>query len=426
MRVANQTVSRNYLKHLETNYSNVYKSQNKIDSTHQYEYGSENPINAAGELRVRKAIANLENYQYNLRTADSIYSAAESSVTAISEIIQTTYEKCIEAANGTSDEVHTHAPDQLDMIAMNVEAYADEIARLMNLVVADRRIFGGVNNDCKAFAIEDGRVIYNGVDVDTYNDSTLFPNSRESYADIGLGMMLNEEGRVDEQSALALTFNGMDVIGCGKKETSPYIDLDSINDGTTYTFRLNVGSKIEKTVTFTGTATKEDNIKAINDAIAAEFDGNDSIKIYEHGLIVNGLNSEAISITDRTAGTDKLEVENRGAAYSNNIIQSILDAAQIIRTGDGDEIAKYADHIYSLQTKVSLTLAKIGTQTKFIEFNQTRLTNNLTTLQERENDLYGTDFAAESTNLKNYDAIYSATLQMSAMVVPQSIFDFMS
>lgn len=426
MRVANQTVSRNYLKHLETNYSNVYKSQNKIDSTHQYEYGSENPINAAGELRVRKAIANLENYQYNLRTADSIYSAAESSVTAISEIIQTTYEKCIEAANGTSDEVHTHAPDQLDMIAMNVEAYADEIARLMNLVVADRRIFGGVNNDCKAFAIEDGRVIYNGVDVDTYNDSTLFPNSRESYADIGLGMMLNEEGRVDEQSALALTFNGMDVIGCGKKETSPYIDLDSINDGTTYTFQLNVGSKIEKTVTFTGTATKEDNIKAINDAIAAEFDGNDSIKIYEHGLIVNGLNSEAISITDRTAGTDKLGVENRGAAYSNNIIQSILDAAQIIRTGDGDEIAKYADHIFSLQTKVSLTLAKIGTQTKFIEFNQTRLTNNLTTLQERENDLYGTDFAAESTNLKNYDAIYSATLQMSAMVVPQSIFDFMS
>lgn len=426
MRVANQTVSRNYLKHLETNYSNVYKSQNKIDSTHQYEYGSENPINAAGELRVRKAIANLENYQYNLRTADSIYSAAESSVTAISEIIQITYEKCIEAANGTSDEVHTHAPDQLDMIAMNVEAYADEIARLMNLVVADRRIFGGVNNDCKAFAIEDGRVIYNGVDVDTYSDSTLFPNSRESYADIGLGMMLNEDGRVDEQSALALTFNGMDVIGCGKKETSPYIDLDSINDGTTYTFQLNVGSKIEKTVTFTGTATKEDNIKAINDAIAAEFDGNDSIKIYEHGLIVNGLNSEAISITDRTAGTDKLGVENRGAAYSNNIIQSILDAAQIIRTGDGDEIAKYADHIFSLQTKVSLTLAKIGTQTKFIEFNQTRITNNMTTLQERENDLYGTDFAAESTNLKNYDAIYSATLQMSAMVVPQSIFDFMS
>lgn len=426
MRVANQTVSRNYLKHLETNYSNVYKSQNKIDSTHQYEYGSENPINAAGELRVRKAIANLENYQYNLRTADSIYSAAESSVTAISEIIQTTYEKCIEAANGTSDEVHTHAPDQLDMIAMNVEAYADEIARLMNLVVADRRIFGGVNNDCKAFAIEDGRVIYNGVDVDTYSDPTLFPNSRESYADIGLGMMLNEEGRVDEQSALALTFNGMDVIGCGKKETSPYIDLDSINDGTTYTFQLNVGSKIEKTVTFTGTATKEDNIKAINDAIAAEFDGNDSIKIYEHGLIVNGLNSEAISITDRTTGTDKLGVENRGAAYSNNIIQSILDAAQIIRTGDGDEIAKYADHIFSLQTKVSLTLAKIGTQTKFIEFNQTRITNNMTTLQERENDLYGTDFAAESTNLKNYDAIYSATLQMSAMVIPQSIFNFMS
>lgn len=426
MRVANQTVSRNYLKHLETNYSNVYKSQNKIDSTHQYEFGSENPINAAGELRVRKAIANLENYQYNLKTADSIYSAAESSVMAISEIIQTTYEKCIEAANGTSDDVHTHAPDQLEMIAVNVEAYADEIARLMNLTVADRRIFGGINNDCKAFAIEDGRVIYNGVDVDTYNDPTLFPNSRESYADIGLGMMLNEDGRVDEQSAIALTFNGMDVTGCGKKETSPYINLDSIITGNTYTFKLRVGSDIEKDITFTGAATNDDNVDAINKAIADAFDGNESIKILKHGLIVNNLNSDSVNISDRTAGANKLEVENKGDAYSNNIIQSILDAAKIIRTGNGEEIARYADHIYSLQTKVSLTLANIGTQTKFIEFNQTRITNNMTTLQERENDLYGTDFAAESTNLKNYDAIYSATLQMSAMVVPQSIFDFMS
>lgn len=425
MRVANQTVSRNYLKHLEKNYSNVYKSQNKIDSTHQYEFGSENPINAAGELRVRKAIANIENYQYNLRTADSIYSAAESSVMAISEIIQQTYEKCIEAANGTSDEVHTHAPDQLEMIAVNVEAYADEIARLMNLTVADRRIFGGINNDCKAFAIDNGRVIYNGVDVDTYNDPKLFPKSRESYADIGLGMMLNEEGRVDEQSAIALTFNGMDVTGCGKKETSPYIDLDSIIDGVTYTFELNVGSDIKKTISFVGAPTSEVNVDMINEAIKQAFDGNESIKIYPHGLIVNNLNSDNITISDRTAGNDKLGVENRGSAYSNNIIQSILDAAKIIRTGNGEEIAKYADHIYSLQTKVSLTLANIGTQSKFIEFNQTRLTNNMTTLKERENDLYGTDFAAESTNLKNYDAIYSATLQMSAMIVPQSIFDFM-
>lgn len=425
MRVANQTVSRNYLKHLETNYSNVYKSQNKIDSTHQYEFGSENPINAAGELRVRKAIANIENYQYNLRTADSIYSAAESAVTAISEIIQTTYEKCIEAANGTSDEVHTHAPDQLEMIAVNVEAYADEIARLMNLTVADRRIFGGINNDSKAFSIDNGRVIYNGVDVDTYNDPERFPNSRESYADIGLGMMLNDEGRVDEQSAIALTFNGMEVTGCGKKDTSPYINLDSITNGVQYTFRLNVGDDIEKTVTFVGAPTSEVSVDRINTAIAEAFDGNESIKIYEHGLIVNNLNGDSITITDLTPGNDKLGVENKGNAYSNNIIQSIMDAAKIIRTGDGDEIARYADHIYSLQTKVSLTLANIGTQTKFIEFNQTRLTNNLTTLQERENDLYGTDFAAESTNLKNFDAIYSATLQMSAMIVPQSIFDFM-
>lgn len=424
MRVTNQMVSRNYLNHLETNFANKYASENKINSRHQYEYGSENPINAAGEMRVRKAIANINNYQYNLKTAESIYEAAESSVTAISEIIQLTYEKCIEAANGTSIDVHTHAPDQMEMIATNIEAYADEIARLMNLTVADRRIFGGINNDKKAFEIQDGRVIYNGVDVDTYNEPTQFPNSRESYADIGLGMMLNEEGRVDEQSALALTFNGMDVIGCGKEDSTPYINLDSIQAGTTYRFELTIGKDIKKIIEFEGQATDADNADAINKAIADEFDGKEYVKVYAHGLVVNNLNKEGIAVTDKSAG-DKLEVENKGSEYSNNIIQSILDAAKMIREGDGDAIAKYADHIYSLQTQVSLTLAKIGNTTKFIEFNQTRLTNNLQTLYQRETDLYITDVESESTNWKNYEAVYSATLQMSAAVIPQSIFDFM-
>lgn len=424
MRVTNQTVSRNYLKHLERNYANKFSSENKINSHHRYDYASESPVMAATEMRVRKAIANVENYQYNLQTADSIYSAAESAVTAISSIIQETYEKCIEAANGTNIDVHTHEPDQLEMIALNVESYADEISRLMNLTVADRRIFGGINNDVKAFSIENGRVIYNGVDVDTYSDPEQFPMSLESYADIGLGMMLNDKGRVDEQSAIALTFNGMDVIGCGKQATTPFIDFDSIVAGDSYTFELAFSDGTKKDVTFTGAATSDDNMAAIQNAIDAIPELKDKVKIYNSGLLA-GSSGLTLSILDKTTGANKLKVENQGDKFSNNIIQSILDAAKIIKEGDGAEIARYADHIYSLQTKVSMTLAKIGTQTKFIEFNQTRLTNNMETLMGRENDVYNTDFAAESTNWKQYDALYSATLQMSASVIPQSIFDFM-
>lgn len=425
MRVSNQTVKRNYLSNLERNYSNKFNSEKKISAFRQYDEASEMPAQAATAMRVRKAIANLNTYQENLKTADNIYSNAESSVTAISEIIQLTYEKCIEAANGTSADIHTHAPDQLEMIAVNVEAYADEIARLMNLSVADRRIFGGVNNDEKAFSIENGRVIYNGVDVDTYNDPSMFPNSVVSYCDIGLGMTLDKNGRIDEQSALPITFNGMDVIGCGKQSQSFYIDLNAIVEDQEYSFELSVGNQ-KHTISFTGLGTPLGNKDAINNAIKDKL-GNDKVYIMEHGLLVNGL-SENTSIVDKSVG-GKLNIEEKGNTYSNNIIQSILDAAKLIREGNGEEIAKCADHIYSLQTTVSLTLAKIGTQTKFIEFNQTRITNNLENMSQRQNDLEAlvdTSLADEITNRDMLDALYTATLQMSASVLPQSIFNFIS
>ena len=179
------------------------------------------------------------------------------------------------------------------------------------------------------------------------------------------------------------------------------------------------------TVNFTGLGTATGNRDAINDAIKDAV-GNDKISVMEHGLIVNNLNKEQVSVVDKTPDA-KLDISVESNSYSNNIIQSILDAAQMIREGNGKEIAKYADHIYSLQTTVSLSLAKIGTQTKFIEFNQTRITNNLENMGQRQNDLEAlvdTSLAAEITNRDMLDSLYTATLQMSASVIPQSIFNF--
>lgn len=416
----------------------------KINSFRQWQEASEAPAQAAHAMRVRKAMANLNTYKSNLLTAENIYASAESSVMAISEIIQTTYEKCIEAANGTKSDVHTHDPDQMEMIATSVDAYADEIARLMNLEVADRRIFGGINNDSVCFNIQnlgEGAetrkiVTYNGVAVDTYDDPEMFPQSKSSYVDIGLGMFIGDDGRIDEQSAMELTFNGCEVTGCGKKATSAFIETGNqdITNGSSYTFELAIGKK-KIDVSFTGGADKDANIAAINAAIDAALTASPDfgaswagkVKVMEHGLITNTGSNDTVKIADKPgAGDSHLTVENQGTAYSNNIIQSILDAADLIRQGNGQEIARYADHIYSLQTKVSLSLAKIGNTTKFIEFNQNRITNNLESMTKLQDELESTDLEAEATQKTLLESIYSANLQMSSSTIPMSIFNFMS
>lgn len=419
MRVAGSTISRNYVRHLERNLASKYSSENKITSYRQFSRASECPAQAASAMRVRKALANLDTYQTNLKTADTIYSSAESSVMQISELIQSTYEKLIEGANGT------HTEDQMEILAQTVDSYADEMTRLMNLTVADRKIFGGTNNATNAWAITTSvggskTVTYNGVAVNTYSDPTLFPNSETSYCDIGLGMTLQADGTIDPQSALALTFNGAEVLGCGVAANVPSIDFDSIENGTEYTFTLSVGSA-NYDVTFTGGSNDNENLILVNNAIS-EAVGNDSIQIStaSAGIVTSSSGSSIVINTDSDLGID-----NYQSGYSNNVIQNLLDAAQALRDGDGTAIAKFADQVYSLQTTVSLSLAKIGNTEEFIEFNQERLTNNVYSLTERQNDLESTDLASESTNWKVLESIYDATLQMSSSVIPQSIFEFL-
>lgn len=420
MRIATNRATNNYLKRLEYNYAKKYESEMKISTERQFMHASEAPAQAASAMRVRKAIANLNIYQTNLTTAKSIYDTAESSVMAISELIQTTYEKCIEAANGT------HTRDQMEMLAMEVETFADEMSRLMNLTVADRRIFGGVNNWEKAFAIEgtagNRYVTYNGVPVNQYSDPNMYPWAKDSFCDIGLGMTLDENGRVDEQSALQLTFNGMEILGCGISPTTGFVNLQGIEDGKDYEFELAVGEN-KYTVSFTGVAGgAEANRAVINDAIQAAT-GHDKITVAEYGTFINQLNSGE-QLTVRSTGTNPLEMENQGTGYSNNVIQNILDAAECIRGMNGTEIARFADQVYSLQTTVSLALADFGHTSQFIEFNQNRITNNLYSLTERQDTLESTDLKAESTMRTLLDSIFSASLQMASSAVPQSIFDF--
>ena len=423
MRIATNRATSNYLKRLENNYSQKYKSELKISSFRQFQYASEAPAQAATAMRVRKAIANLNNYQENLKTANSIYSTAESSVSAISELIQSTYEKCIEAANGT------HTQDQMDILADEIETFADEMSRLMNLTVADRRIFGGTNNNQKAFAIETSGtykyVTYNGIPVNQYNDPSMYPFSNSSYTDVGLGMTLNENGIVDEQSALKVTFNGMEVLGCGIASTAGFVNLQSIEENAEYEFEIAIGDQ-KFNVSFTGVAGgAEANRAVINDALKNAL-GHDKITVAEYGTFVNQLNKESITVRSigQENGKSELSMGNQPVGYSNNVIQNILDAAACIRTMDGEAIARFADQVYSLQTTVSLALADFGHTTQFIEFNQTRITNNLYSLTERQNDLESTDLEEESTTWALLDAIYSASLQMTTHAVPQSIFDF--
>ena len=599
MRIAGDTIRRNYLSRYETNYGDKYGSEKKIYSGRQFDRASENPIDAARALRVRKSMAEVETYQDNLKTADSIYTNAESSLMALSTILQTTYEKLVEGADGTRN------PDDMNIIAMSIDNYAEEMVQSLNIDIADRKVFGGLNNETAAFKIEGSEagkyVTYNGVAVNSSNDPTSFPYSGVSYLDIGIGMSTDKtNGRIDDQSALPITFNGVQCTGCGMTNKTASIELYSITPGNEYSMDISAGGKSRtikfiggnnneetvnninaqlkeafqetpeitadgkfhyiddptwypyknasidgttgaidfgsmtdkeyyslevtmngktKYVDFQGGATVTDSMNNLTEALNDAF-GEGHFEVHANGMILDagkepaqvsnygnygevnataegGVDIQGVmdssaaqpagsttiyavnlggkkvvmdpgdTVAETVANTNKrmagsgvfgetvvprvnelgtiiYEVDgghviidntegasnefeyNEVDGYSKNIIQLVLDAGKMLRKGDHQMVARYADLIYAAQSNLSIAIADLGTNSKFIEFNQDRLDDVLINLKDKQNDIESTDLPSEITRWKVLESVYNASLQMGSSVLSQSIFNYIS
>lgn len=600
MRIAGSTIRRNYLKNYQRNYSDMFESEKKIETGRKFSRASESPIDAAEALRVRKALSELDTSTANLKSADSIYQSAESSMTTISELIQLTYEKLVEGAHGTRNQ------DDLEILAKEVDEKAEEMIQLLNVDVADRKIFGGINNTTVAFEIkgdnETGRyVTYNGVPVNASSDPFSFPDSEISYLDIGIGMSIDSSTeRIDDQTALPITFNGVECTGCGVTKRYVSIDLDQIRAGENYKLNISLGTKqrtisfmggntIDKTisninaelktafqstpevdengtfnylnnvdgyikpevysyenaditdnrvdvsamsedkyysleisangktrtidfkgdsdpnvtadnirkalkkkfgddvdfsinsgfrdsvgkpvetlknsddyanqasitqdddsasidlaaltdgkeytlnvngtkVTFIAGATEEDNIKNLNDAMSspAAFGKANVPQIKSNSGLIDYDSSTDVIYVENASGAESQAEFSESGGYPNNIVQILLDSAKLLREGDQDMVARYADLLYDAQGSLSIAIAELGTHDQFIDFNLDRISDINLNLSDKQNDLEITDDASEITNWKVLESIYNATLQMGASLIPQSIFNYIN
>ena len=596
MRIAGDTIRRNYLSRYETNYGDKYNSEKKIYSGRQFDRASENPIDAARALRLRKSMAEVETYQDNLKTADSIYTNAETSLMSLSTILQTTYEKLVEGADGTRN------PDDMNIIAMSIDNYAEEMVQSLNIDIADRKVFGGLNNETAAFKIEgseNGKYLtYNGVSVNSSNDPDSFPYSGVSYLDIGIGMSTDKtNGRIDDQSALPITFNGVQCTGCGMTNKTASIELNSITPGNEYSMDISAGGKA-RTIKFIGGNTNAETVENINAQLKeafqetpeitedgqfhyiddptwypyknaaiddttgsidfsamtgneyyslevtmngktkyVDFQGGDTVtdsmnnltsalndafgegkfEVHANGMIIDagkqpaqvsnygdygdvnatadgGVDiqgamdsssadpskiyavnlggkkvvmdmgdtvAETVEKTNKRMagsgafgetpvprvndlGTIQYDVDGghvvidntKGASnefefnevdgYAKNIIQLVLDAGKMLRKGDHQMVARYADLIYAAQSNLSIAIADLGTHSKFIEFNEDRLADVMINLKDKQNDIESTDLPSEITRWKVLESVYNASLQMGSSVLSQSIFNYIN
>ena len=224
MRVTNNITTGQFLRNNNRTLTSMLRSQNRITTQRKFNRVSEDSVNGSKAMTIRRQLRDLDIYEDNLNTSKEIFAAAESNLYTIAHDIYINLEtKLVTAVNSTYDDF------DLDVIAVEVEQLAEQMVNTMNVDFAERQLFGGTSNGKTPFTVEeiDGKktVCYNGVALNNEGDSDAYPGSDPIYVDIGLGIKYNENYEVDPQTALDLSLNGAEILGCGVDDDGYSLNL---------------------------------------------------------------------------------------------------------------------------------------------------------------------------------------------------------
>lgn len=222
MRITQSMLTRNYLKSLNNNLSNLAKSNNKLTSGRKFTRMSENVSDGSRALKIREQLYKNEQHLINIRDAEAELSSAESNLLSMNDILQKVQEKVIAGLSDTSSN------SKREVLAQEVSSLKEQILQFANAQFADKFLFSGSNNATPPFTADaDGKLLYNGRPVDDiykkdgeyfYDNAgveTPIPQNEDVYIDIGLGIQFSG-GKVDPTSAFKVSFSGLDVLGFGK------------------------------------------------------------------------------------------------------------------------------------------------------------------------------------------------------------------
>jgi len=206
MRITQKNLTRAYLSGLNRNMSQLSKSNQRLSTGKRINKVSDQVTDAQKALKVRNQIRNNEQFVRNIQSIQNEISAQESSAMQMNAILIDVKELLVKAGSGINSE-----SDKV-IIANEISQLNKSILQLVNVKSSDRYTFAGLNNEAPIQVDVNGKVLFNGVDVDDIHELDLKDDS--IFIDIGIGMKF--ESKIDQSSVVQLNTSAIHLLGYGK------------------------------------------------------------------------------------------------------------------------------------------------------------------------------------------------------------------
>lgn len=224
MRVAQRTISRNYLRTLNGALSKRAESFERGSTGLKFATLSENVSDGTRAMHVQEQRYQATQYLDNTNNLLYEMNSVDSNMGSIHSILQTAQEKVLK---GMSESM---GQDGRDVLAKEISKLKEEILQFANAQYGGKYLFSGTNNSAAPFTVNEdtGKLMYNGIEVekiqkedgeyfymDENNQKVTIPKNDPIYADIGLGYRYDGNMTADPRTAFQVSFSGLDLLGFG-------------------------------------------------------------------------------------------------------------------------------------------------------------------------------------------------------------------
>lgn len=211
MRITYKMMTSRYSTNLNSLSKELDHLNTQVASGRKFAKTSEDTSSAVRAYQIRNNMSKVAGYQSNIGHAQDFLTNSETTLGQIEDSMTEATDKILQGMNGTQ------STDERKIIAKELRSIQDQMLQSLNTSTADMYIFGGSNTGEKPFTVENGKLLYNKVDVDTM-DATQFKTLSEDalYVDIGLGLSVDSgTGVVDRNTVLNYSVPGIKFVGYG-------------------------------------------------------------------------------------------------------------------------------------------------------------------------------------------------------------------
>lgn len=336
MRIATNTILRNYSANLSKSAANLEASRTKVATRRNFNKVSESPSGSTKAFQLRRDFIRNEDHLENIKMAQGKFTSIETGISQVSKMAEQINADILTGINGTTSK------EQREAIAQGFDKMKESMLLSMNAKDGDKFVFGGSNTTQTPLKMEaDNELFYfvkmdnstppeaiymnvttgkdkNGAEIRDKDGKVITPDqvaNEKLYMDTGFGLQLDEKGDVVDGTAFNTSYPAIDLISFGQTADNQPKNIISIVGKLADEFRKDPmdTEKVEKMVqSFTEARNK------IIDKMTSVGTMSNFLEITEERLIDNriNLNTKIVNVENVDMEQAITEFEFAKYAYS--------------------------------------------------------------------------------------------------------------